>query len=313
MISNPKAATVEELYGKVYPLPLSSYGKNEIDHTIIPFSLVDYEYASENRAFHIYEMWPGHWGYMNKMHELVIEPQFAFSSLFRHDRAIVARGKFEYREDWKFDESSNNNSLYKGFWTAEEKWGVIDSAGKEIVPCIYEDVSEITNEWSMSFGYRIVRATRNGYQEAALFNMETGETIIDFGKYSDFGWPDGIDEYGQTLIATGGSLEHSENVKVGVLDVQKLEELIKPQYDYVEIEGYHLYLAGEMDEDGNEKNGALIDHHNQRLIDRDDISIVWDMVPADKGLRLKFFDQSESTFKIIKDSEGSPVKLEEIT
>lgn len=80
----------------------------------------------------------GLWGWLNKDLSVAIEPQFIFATNFYGGRAIVCRG------DWTVDEDGR-------YWSPDEKWGLIDTAGKEIIPCRYDELSEIDDTERLYF------------------------------------------------------------------------------------------------------------------------------------------------------------------
>jgi hypothetical protein len=206
----------------------------------------------------------GNWGYVDVRGDWLIKPQYLFAYPFKAGRAVVAKGKWEYRDDWEY-----KGKKYQGCWYESELWGVIDEQGKEIIPCKYgfiEDISHYDRPNS------IVKVIEKWGEKAALLDARDGSAIVDWGVYSDFGWPMNEDEFGQLLVATGGSLEFDRNARAGVYSLNYRTELIKPQYGYVDIIDKNIFQVGEMGDDGNEKSGTLVNHLNQKLINRDDIS-----------------------------------------
>lgn len=68
----------------------------------------------------------GMWGWIDKDFNVVIEPQFIFAYPFGEDgRAIVCRGTWTEKNG--------------GYWSYDEQWGVIDTVGREVVPCVWDD------------------------------------------------------------------------------------------------------------------------------------------------------------------------------
>ena len=72
----------------------------------------------------------GMWGWLdNKLNE-VIPPQYIFAMNFEGGRAIVCKG------EWEIDENNR-------YWCDDERWGVIDLDGKEVVPYQFDELYEI--------------------------------------------------------------------------------------------------------------------------------------------------------------------------
>lgn len=72
----------------------------------------------------------GIWGWLDKDFNEVIKPQYIFAENFNDGKASVSKGKWIQLDDELFD------------WEGEA-WGIIDMHGKEIVPCIYDELHEV--------------------------------------------------------------------------------------------------------------------------------------------------------------------------
>lgn len=66
----------------------------------------------------------GMWGWVDRDFNVVIKPQYIFAEQFQGGYANVSRGKWMPQENGMYD------------WEGEA-WGVIDTTGKEVIPCKY--------------------------------------------------------------------------------------------------------------------------------------------------------------------------------
>ena len=77
----------------------------------------------------------GIWGYINEQGEEVIKPQYIYADNFTNGIARVCKGK------WKPVEEND-----KKYWSDKELWGFIDTAGNEIIPCIYDEIGTLQDD-----------------------------------------------------------------------------------------------------------------------------------------------------------------------
>jgi len=83
---------------------------------------------------HDYSSDAGLWGFIDSAGKEIVKPQYIFALDFEYGVALVRKGKWEHKEQW--DERENT----KGWWSETMLWGLIDKTGKEIVPCIYDEI-----------------------------------------------------------------------------------------------------------------------------------------------------------------------------
>ena len=259
----------------------------------------------DNHAFFLDDIFsPGNWGAVDQDGNILIEPQFLFVDRFRNNRAIVAKGKWEYRDNWGYQ-----GKEYSGYWYESELYGVIDRDGNEIIPCTYEEIESVSYWEQEEYIVKVIEY-KDGHKTrlCELVDTEDGKVIVPKERgYSDFGeYPDDLskDEFGQIISAIGGSAVgyYGSKPRIGVFDLNTLEDIIKPQYDYVELCGKGLFLVGDLDKNDNEKNGTLINSKNEPILKRNDI---WMVAKKDKEqYEITFRDKSKTLIKPEYDSEG---------
>lgn len=138
----------------------------------------------------------------------------------------MTKGKWEYRGDWP-----HVGKRYTGYWYESESWGVIDEAGNEVIACEYDYVEDVSHEDKKEIIVKVLD-NKDSLWQRGLFSANTGKVLVSKDKgYSDFGGYLSEDEYGQILSATSGSLRDwgdIKNLKVGVFDLNKLENIFPP-------------------------------------------------------------------------------------
>lgn len=72
----------------------------------------------------------GLWGWLDLDGNEIISPQYIFAIGFYEGKAMVAKGEWSLNEEGEY-------------WCNEEKWGVIDTSNREIIPCIYDEIYAI--------------------------------------------------------------------------------------------------------------------------------------------------------------------------
>jgi hypothetical protein len=98
-------------------------------------SLADLEWQLAYHSDYAYDA--GVWGYINERGEEVIYPQYIYAFDFTNGFARVCKGK------WTKDKKWNNKYNTGRYWTEEELWGLIDKNGNEVIPCQYDELTDI--------------------------------------------------------------------------------------------------------------------------------------------------------------------------
>lgn len=121
--------------------------------------------------FHTFSDTAGVWGWIDMDGNAVIEPQFVFAMSFFNGRAIVCKG------EWCMNENEE-------YWCDEERWGIIDRRGKEIVPCRYDEVYAIDDT------DRFILCHKNGWEKgcSCIFDIDTGKELPELDLSFDNGY-----------------------------------------------------------------------------------------------------------------------------
>lgn len=113
----------------------------------------------------------GMWGWIDKNFNVVIKPQFIFAEQFQDGYANVSRGKWLPQENGRYD------------WEGES-WGVIDTTGKEVIPCMYDELYIVDNS------EHLYLAHKGGWDKGnyCIVDRNTGEEILQMDFDFDAGY-----------------------------------------------------------------------------------------------------------------------------
>lgn len=113
----------------------------------------------------------GIWGWLDLDGNEVITPQYVYAMSFFEGRAIVCKG------DWEIDDRGR-------YWCENEKWGIIDRTGAEIVPCMFDEIFDIDGT------DRFILCHEGGWEKGSncIFDIECGEIIIKMDFDFDNGY-----------------------------------------------------------------------------------------------------------------------------
>lgn len=180
------------------------------------------------------ELSAGLWGFIDKFGKVVIEPQYVFTSGFRHieNRAFVAK-------------------IVDG----ETLWGLIDEKGNEVLPCIYPNLATHSGT--------AVNFQREKYGKYGIMDFD-GNILMD-SRYEL------IKEYNSEhgLIAAGNDWN-----KCGVARISDGKVIIPFEYEYIGFEKGYIECESPYggtycyDYDGNKMPSDFNNHfweHNGRF------------------------------------------------
>ena len=160
-----------------------------------PYTYPDEEYFDELSA--------GHWGFIDKYGKVVIEPQYVFTTGFRHyeNRAFVAK-------------DVGGKTL----------WGLIDEKGNEVIPCIYPNLGTHSGT--------AVNFQRSEHGDYGIMDFD-GNIIME-PRY------DSIYEYDEKHGLIAFFLDWSEGHHVGIARVSDGEIIIPAKYGYIGFEDNYI-------------------------------------------------------------------------
>lgn len=113
----------------------------------------------------------GIWGWIDLDGNEVIPPQYVYAMSFFDGRAIVCKG------DWEMDERGR-------YWCDNEQWGIIDKSGKEVVPCMFDEIFDIEGT------DRFILCHKGGWKDGhnCIFDIDTGKVLLDLDFDFDNGY-----------------------------------------------------------------------------------------------------------------------------
>ena len=202
-------------------------------------------------AYHSdHECYAGMWGYIDDKGEEVIPPQYIYAHSFKSGVAIVCKG------NWTRDEKWDNECNTGRYWTEEELWGVIDKTGKEVIPCIYDEInrfSETSDIFAVHTGgwekgkWGIV--DRNGNWLTQPIFEDVGYECINglFAFYEKNPWDD------------------EDGVPAGVYDIKQQKVLFEPQFIDVTFMEDGNICAEVYDENQDRTIEKIIDRSGKEL------------------------------------------------
>lgn len=189
----------------------------------------------------------GWWGFLDETGREVIAPQYIYATDFVEEGlAVVCKGEWTRSPKW-------DNAHKKGcFWTEEELWGVIDTEGREVIPCQYDDISIFQFE-PLTFH------VHSGSWETGKWGVmdERGKWIVPpvFEQC--------VRECGKDFLVFEEWDEHGE--RSGVYDLRTQKILFYAEFSFVSLLGNGLFLVEKRDDEG---------HPIQWMIDRNGREII---------------------------------------
>lgn len=172
-------------------------------------------------AYHSdYEGIAGTWGYVDENGTEVIPPQYIYANDFNDGIAIVCKGK------WTRDEKWNNKYNSGRYWTEQELWGAIDKTGKEVIPCIFDEIKEF---WDVT---EVYMAHFGGWDNGKWGVIDKKGNWIAEPIFEDIGY-----EYENGLFTFYAEDKWSDDVLLGIYDAKQNKVLFEPQFlevDFIE-------------------------------------------------------------------------------
>lgn len=189
----------------------------------------------------------GTWGYVDESGNEVIPPQYIYANDFEDGIAIICKG------EWTIDKKWDNEYNTGRYWTEEELWGAIDKTGKEVIPCIFDEIKYF-NDTSEVF-----MAHYGGWKTGKWGVISrTGEWFVD-PIFEDIAY-----DYKDGLFAFYQDDKWGDDVPLGVYDLNQRKVIFEPQFfdvsfrddGYIEVEVYDEKLGRRIEKiidlDGNE-------------------------------------------------------------
>lgn len=155
----------------------------------------------------------GMWGWVDRDFNVVIKPQYIFAEQFQGGYANVSRGKWMPQENGMYD------------WEGEA-WGVIDTTGKEVIPCKYDELYIVDDS------EHLYLAHKGGWDKGnyCIVDRNSGEEILQMDFDFDAGYM--FNEMFETEDNKLIFVDHQpgeEKDLITVFDLQTKEYLLKQE------------------------------------------------------------------------------------
>ena len=190
----------------------------------------------------------GTWGYVDEAGNEVIKPQYIYAYDFENGMAIVCKGK------WTIDKKWDNECNQGRYWTEEELWGAIDTAGNEVIPFIFDEIKHFDDS-------DVFMAHYGGWKEGHWGVIDNRGNWLAEPIFKDIDY-----EYHDGLFAFYADDKWSgDDVPLGIYDVKQRKVIFEPQFfdvsfrddGYIEVEVFDKDLGRRIEKmidlDGNER------------------------------------------------------------
>jgi len=211
-------------------------------------------------AYHSdYEEFAGVWGYADSSGREVIAPQYIYAFDFgKNGLARVCKGK--WTKDRKWDSGYKTNA----YWSEEERWGMIDKTGKEVVPCKFDEIQYFNGDglgWG-GFDSRYLKAHYGGWENGkwGIINY-TGGWVVE-PVFEDFG----LDMSKDGLVQFYNE-EADDDVPMGLYSIPKHQVVFEPQFFDIQFLDSGLLLVQKYDEKLQCRIAQIIDRSGRPLFD----------------------------------------------
>ena len=159
----------------------------------------------------------GLWGYADINGKEIIEPQYIYAFDFYNGLALVCRG--EWDKEWVH---KGKGYKYEQYWAKYEYWGMIDKMGKEMVPCVFEDLAF----FPLCEETKYLKAKKEG--KWGIINY-FGEWIVD-PAFEDIG----CDIYNENIFVffniSSDNYELEDDIRKGLYSIEEQKIIFEPQF-----------------------------------------------------------------------------------
>lgn len=177
--------------------------------SILKLTFMDLAYHSDH------DFCAGTWGFVDETGREVIAPQYIYAYDFHNGIALVAKGK------WTIDPKWDNKYNQGRYWTDEELWGGIDPSGKEVIPCIFDEIGCFEDETE------VYRAHYGGWENGRWGLIDRhGKWLVE-PAFEEIGY-----EFADGLFTfrTEKYDKSSDERLWGIFDAKLGKELFSPQF-----------------------------------------------------------------------------------
>jgi hypothetical protein len=178
------------------------------------------------------EEYAGIWGYVDAKGVEIVSPRYIYAMDFQDGLAEVCKG------EWTVDKKWDNEHRTGAVWSEEEFWGMIDGIGREVVPCVFDELKRF---WSDREDYGVdpdyFAAHFGGWRNGKWGIIDrTGKWVVE-PIFEDIGYDISCDGCFQYYGASKWSVHDDEPI-MGVYSIPENKVVLEPRF--VDVD----FLAG---------------------------------------------------------------------
>jgi len=168
-----------------------------------------------------HEQYAGICGYVDTSGNLAIPPQYIYAYEFDNGRALVCKG------EWVFLEKEGNEYRVGDYYSKDAKWGMIDRTGKEVIPCIFDELECINAEYG-SYSEGFYKAHYGGWEKGKWGIVNAcGEWVAE-PIFEDIG--DEISYDGLFGYYTADYWSDPDNIPMGIFSIPEKRVIFEPEF-----------------------------------------------------------------------------------
>jgi len=192
---------------------------------------------------------PGFWGYADTSGREIIAPQYIDATDFTDGFALVCTGRWVKKH---YKRSADYKYVQKGW-----KWGLIDTTGKEVVPCIFDKLDFLNAEENTGKYAHLLKALCGGYEKGkwGIVNY-AGEWIVPpiFGSI-DYN----INKDGCIIFSNKSEIGEDVGCPQGIYSIPNQKILIDPIFEDIDYQTDGTLLVEEENYKTGDRRTKVID------------------------------------------------------
>ena len=219
--------------------------------------------------YHEYSSFAGIWGYANTYGREIVAPQYIFTLSFERGRALVCIG------EWTRDKKWDNDYVKDAYWSEVMLWGFIDKTGKEVIPCIFDEIEWMQKPHSCDT-YDAYKVHYGGWETGkwGVIDMD-GEWLVE-PIFEDMSYE--ITDDGMFAFYTAPYDSAPDHVPMGVYSIPEQRVILEPDPSFLGIDFLENgYLSTETKDKNDRFYTKIIDIKGNSIIDNPDYRVVHDL------------------------------------
>lgn len=164
----------------------------------------------------------GNWGLVNEDDLEIVSPQYIYANPLKTGLIIVCKGQ------WTIDKKWDNEYNQGKYWSEEELWGVINTSGVEIVPCLYDDIIPFDDACT------VFKVHSGGWKNGKWGVVDSNGKWLVEPTFEELGY-----EYKDGLFTFGDGNDLDDPI-YGIYDMNQKKIIFEPQFSNVDLleDGY---------------------------------------------------------------------------